>query len=71
MADLSRCSNAEPGSFNHECGRSATWIGTKEDGFQAGFCDRPDSTGAQHVWCDAFKIRAISGAACALQVAAE
>lgn len=31
--------NAEPGTFNHECGKPATWIGTKANGFQSGFCD--------------------------------
>lgn len=39
-----RCHNSEPGTFNHECGKPAVWIGTKvgEDGktFESGFCDR-------------------------------
>lgn len=34
-----RCHNAEPGTFNHECGKPATWIGTKANGFKSGFCD--------------------------------
>lgn len=34
-----RCSNAEPGTFNHECGRPAAWIGTTEAGFRSAFCD--------------------------------
>ncbi len=33
-----KCSNAEPGTFNHECGRPATWIGTKASGYRTGFC---------------------------------
>ena len=34
-----RCHNAEPGTFNHECGNVAVWLGTKATGFQSGFCD--------------------------------
>lgn len=34
-----RCHNAEPGTFGHECGKPATWVGTASSGFQAGFCD--------------------------------
>ena len=34
-----KCHNAEPGSFNHECGKPAVWIGTKANGLQSGFCD--------------------------------
>ena len=33
-----RCHNAEPGSFNHECGKPATWIASKATGFRSGFC---------------------------------
>lgn len=35
-----RCHNAEPGTFSHECGRPAAWIGTKASGFRSGFCLR-------------------------------
>ena len=35
-----KCHNAQPGSFGHECGRPATWIGTKRNGFRSSFCDR-------------------------------
>lgn len=34
-----RCHNAEPGTFNHKCGRPAVWIGRKAGGFESGFCD--------------------------------
>lgn len=34
-----RCINAEPGTFNHECGKPATWIGTAASGSRACFCD--------------------------------
>ncbi len=34
------CSNANRGTFGHECGKPATWLGTRPDGFQSGRCDR-------------------------------
>lgn len=35
-----KCHNSEPGTFNHECGRPATWLGTSVvTGFVSGFCD--------------------------------
>jgi hypothetical protein len=34
-----RCHNSEPGSFGHECGATAYWLGTDASGFTAGFCD--------------------------------
>jgi hypothetical protein len=33
------CHNSEPGTYNHECGRPAIWIGTDANGWQSGFCD--------------------------------
>ena len=33
-----RCTNAEPGSYSHECGDPAGFIGSKADGGQACFC---------------------------------
>jgi hypothetical protein len=37
-----RCHNAEPGTYGHECGKPAEWLGTKErEGggyFSSGFC---------------------------------
>jgi hypothetical protein len=35
-----KCHNAEPGTFVHECGKPATWIGTSARGFRSGFCDQ-------------------------------
>jgi len=35
---LSRCSNAQPGTYGHECGKPATWIGTMPSGWRSGFC---------------------------------
>lgn len=34
-----KCDNVEPGTFNHECGRPATWVGTHPNGFKSGYCD--------------------------------
>lgn len=35
-----RCTNANVGTFNHECGARATWTGTHYSGYQQTFCDR-------------------------------
>lgn len=43
--DNAKCGNSEPGTFNHECGAPATWVGlkkselTKSGIFYAAFCD--------------------------------
>ena len=34
-----KCHNCEPGTFNHECGQPATWIGENGKGFLSGYCD--------------------------------
>jgi hypothetical protein len=33
------CHNAQPGTYGHECGKAATWIGRTASGFRSGFCD--------------------------------
>lgn len=33
-----KCHNSQPGSFGHECGRPAAWVGEKANGFRSGFC---------------------------------
>ena len=33
------CHNAEPGTYGHECGKPAAWLGTTPGGFRSGFCD--------------------------------
>ncbi|MDE2472929.1 MAG: hypothetical protein KGL35_30510 [Bradyrhizobium sp.] len=33
-----KCHNAELGTYGHECGKPAVWIGTKRSGFRSGFC---------------------------------
>ena len=34
-----RCVNVEPGTFGHECGQPASWIGTAASGSRACYCD--------------------------------
>ena len=49
-----KCHNANRGTYGHECGKPATWIGTKRDGFRSGFCDRCKADGDEarhyHDW---------------------
>jgi hypothetical protein len=35
-----KCHNANKGTFNHECGRTAVWLGATKAGFWSGFCER-------------------------------
>lgn len=42
-----RCINAEPGTFNHECGKPAEWIGTMANGFRSCFCSSCKSRGSE------------------------
>lgn len=34
-----KCHNSEPGTFGHECGKPATWLGSRPDGWTSGYCD--------------------------------
>jgi hypothetical protein len=34
-----KCHNSQPGTFNHECGAPAVWIGVRK-GWACGFCDQ-------------------------------
>ena len=40
-----RCHNAEPGTYGHECGRRAEWIGTATSGFRSGYCTKCRAAG--------------------------
>jgi len=42
-----RCTNAEPGSYGHECGEPAGFIGSNEDGDQACFCSACKTQGSE------------------------
>lgn len=41
------CHNAELGTFGHECGKPAEWIGTDANGFRSGFCLACRAQGAE------------------------
>jgi len=43
------CHNAQRGTFGHECGKPATWIGTKASGFRSGFCDHCKAHGDERI----------------------
>jgi hypothetical protein len=32
-----KCHNVEPGTYGHECGKPAAWIGEAGSGFRSGF----------------------------------
>lgn len=59
MSDLyatdGRCHNAEPGTYGHECGKRATWVGTKASGFRSGFCDPCKKDGHEARACVAWE----------------
>ena len=42
-----RCTNAEPGSYGHECGEPAGFIGSGADGGQSCFCSACKAHGAE------------------------
>jgi hypothetical protein len=44
---MKRCTNAEPGTYNHECGKLAQWEATKPNGFTTHFCDQCKQTGTE------------------------
>ncbi len=50
---MRKCTNSEPGTFNHECGRPARWLGVKNSTLEPGttyrqaFCDRCKKDGAE------------------------
>lgn len=46
-----RCHNAELGTFNHECGKPARWLGTTRRGFQSGYCDHCKMFGIEGMAC--------------------
>jgi hypothetical protein len=33
-----KCHNANYGTYGHECGKPATWIGVTKKGFRSGYC---------------------------------
>lgn len=46
------CHNSNPGTFNHECGKPARWLGTNRRGFKSGLCDCCKQGGYEARDCD-------------------
>ena len=46
-----RCHNSQPGTFGHECGKPATWLGTTKSGFVSGYCDHCKHKGWEAKQC--------------------
>ena len=46
---MKRCTNAEPDTCGHECGKPAQWTAAKPNGYSSTFCDqcRQDGTEAR------------------------
>jgi len=44
---MKKCTNAEPGTYNHECGRPAQWTATKPNGFESAFCNQCKQHGTE------------------------
>ncbi len=55
QTDKQRCTNAEPGTFNHECGKPATWVGTHPNGHEQAFCQACKSDGHEAKRCTAWR----------------
>jgi hypothetical protein len=51
-----RCHNSEPGTFGHECGKPAEYVGTNSNGFRTGFCAKCATEGFER---HAFKLQRI------------
>ena len=49
-AEDGKCHNAEPGTFGHECGKPAQWLGTFANGFTSGFCGQCKDSGHDARW---------------------
>lgn len=52
--DYVRCTNAEPGTFNHECGRPAVKVGRHASGHKQAFCARCAVDGFEARGCKAW-----------------
>lgn len=49
------CHNSNAGTFNHECGKPAVWIGTNRNGFRSGYCDHCKNHGDEGLRCVAWE----------------
>lgn len=54
-ANDGKCHNVELGTYGHECGKPATWLGTKHSTFKknttftSGFCDKCKESGHEAI----------------------
>jgi len=42
-----KCHNSNIGTYGHECGAPAVWIGQKDTGYRSGFCDDCKNHGSE------------------------
>lgn len=52
-----QCHNAEPGTYGHECGKPATWLGAFPSGMVSGFCSDCKARGTEARQCIAWITR--------------
>jgi hypothetical protein len=45
--DRLKCTNAEPGTYGHECGQPAQWTAAKPNGYTSAFCTRCKHEGTE------------------------
>ncbi len=45
------CHNANSGTYGHECGKPATWIGVNRDGWASGYCSHCKKYGHEGMRC--------------------
>jgi len=46
-----KCHNANVGTYGHECGKPAVWIGTDRKGWRSGYCVGCRATGDEARIC--------------------
>lgn len=49
-----KCHNANTGTYGHECGRPAAWLGVSRKGFVSGYCERCRVNGDEARLCVAW-----------------
>ena len=52
-----KCHNANAGTYGHECGKPATWIGTSRTGFRSGYCTKCKEHGDEGMRCVAWEAK--------------
>lgn len=50
-----KCHNANAGTYGHECGNPATWIGVSRSGFRCGYCDHCKNHGDEGMRCTSWE----------------